>query len=251
MTGASTMLLVGESFSPWTKKARWALEQCGCKFDYAEYTPTLSEPGLRLRLRQFSGVVSVPVLFSGEATLRNSWDIAEFANRQFGRGRLGEFPDIKSWDDLSEAALAEGRAQVLRRVLASEAALEDALPSFIPTGLRRPLRILARRSVRTLTHKYAHLVRVGALRQALRAIRARIATSDAAYLTGQFSYADITMAVVLEVVAPVAVTVPPLGAALASCWRDASLTDEFQDVIAWRDRLVANRANAFSQLPSA
>ncbi len=37
------LLLIGESFSPWTKKARWALEYCGLAYDYQEYTSTLSE----------------------------------------------------------------------------------------------------------------------------------------------------------------------------------------------------------------
>ena len=58
--------LVGESFGPFTQKARWALEFCGVEHTYQEYTPTLSEPGLRLRMRQWSGAVSVPVLFAAE-----------------------------------------------------------------------------------------------------------------------------------------------------------------------------------------
>lgn len=136
--------LVGESFSPWTKKARWALEQCGLSFNYTEYTPTISEPGLRWRMRQWSGSVSVPVLFVGPDVLRGSWKIAGHANQESGSHRLGTMDELADWDTLSEAALSEGRTRVVRAVLANEAALAEALPPFIPGSLRWPLRFLAR-----------------------------------------------------------------------------------------------------------
>ena len=241
------MMLYGESFSPWTKKARWALELCRVGYDYREYTPTLSEPGLRLRLGQWTGQISVPLLIAADGVRRGSWAIARLADERAGDNRLGDFARIETWDALSEDALAEGRTRVVRSVLASPAALAESLPAFVPSPLRRPLRVIARYAAQRLDRKYAHLVKPGALREALAQTRAGLADSDSDYLLGEFSYADVTMAVVLETIAPIARTEPPLGPAVAACWHDTALADEFADLVAWRDRLAANPATRFSQ----
>lgn len=240
-------ILVGESFSPWTKKARWALEQCELNYAYKEYTPTLSEPGLRLRLRQWSGSVSVPVLISGDQIFRGSWAIACYANETTRDARLGDMSTIKDWDDLSEKALAEGRTRVVRSVLNNDKALEEALPTFIPSPLRRPMRFLALDAASRLDRKYAHLVMPGSLRKALEQTREGLAKARGDFLLADFSYADITMAAVLEVIAPIAEAEPPLGPATQSCWNDPSLADEFQDLLEWRKRLACNRDTSYSQ----
>ena len=247
MKPQAQLLLVGESFSPWTKKARWALEQCGLAYDYEEYTPTLSEPGLRWRMRQWGGVVSVPVLFVDRQIFRGSWEIACYANETAGDGRLGDFQVIAPWNDLSEAALAEGRTNVVRRVLRNDLALEESLPAFVPARLRRHLRFLARDALQRLDRKYAHLAKAEALRQALIRTRESLAQTGSDYLLGRFSYADIAMAVVLEVIAPIAQTHPPLGPAIQSCWQDPALADEFKDLLDWRDRLAGTKDTSYSQ----
>lgn len=241
------LLLVGESFSPWTKKARWALEQCQLEYAYQEYTPTLSEPLLRWRMRQYSGKVSVPVLFAAGRVIRGSWDIACYANSQSPSKRLGDMAAIAAWDALSEAALAEGRTRVVRAVLDSETALEESLPAFIPNSLRKPLRILARDAASRLDRKYADLLKPGSIRTALSEIREGLSTSKSDFLLGEFSYADITMAAVVEVIAPIAKTEPELGPATAACWHDIELAKEFEDIVAWRDRLAADAETNFSQ----
>jgi len=245
------LLLVGESFSPWTKKARWALEHCGLAYEYEEYMPTLSEPGLRWRMRQWSGKVSVPVLFSGRDILRGSWSIACYANEASGNERLGNMPTIAHWDRLSETALAEGRTRVVRAVLENESALEEALPGFVPRSLRKPLRFVARDAVKRLDRKYAHLLEVGSIRKALAATREGLEKSGNDFLQGDFSYADITMAVVLEVIAPIASTEPPLGPETQRCWNDTELAGEFEDLVQWRDRLAARSATSYSQFSSS
>lgn len=242
-----SLLLVGESFSPWTKKARWGLEQCQLDYEYEEYIPTLSEPGLRWRIRQWSGKVSVPVLFVGRRVLRGSWEIVSYANEVSLRAPLGNMTIIDQWDKLSEAALAEGRTRVVRAVLNNEMALEEALPQFIPKTLRTSLRFLARDAAARLDKKYAHLYQPGAIRKALEATRNRLSESGNDYLLGEFSYADVTMAVVLEVIAPVARVEPPLGPETERCWHDAKLAEEFDDLVQWRDRLAADTATTFSQ----
>lgn len=247
MRPPAKLLLVGESFSPWTKKARWALEQCEIPYSYEEYTPILSEPGLRWRMRQWTGSVSVPVLFVDRQLVRGSWGIARYANEMAGDERLGDFRSIAPWNDLSEAALAQGRTNVVRRILRSNQALEESLPAFVPEQLRGPLRFIARGVVQKLDRKYAHLEQPEALRQALLRTREGLAQSDSGYLLGRFSYADITMAVVLEVIAPIARTNPPLGPATESCWNDLLLADEFKDLLQWRDRLAGMAGTSYSQ----
>ncbi len=243
--------LVGESFSPWSKKARWALEQCGLAYGYREYIPTLSEPGLRWRMRQWRGSVSVPVLFAGDRIYRGSWEIACYANEMSGDARLGDMAVIKSWDELSEKALAEGRTRVVRGVLNNHQALEESLPGFVPSFLRRPMRFLSRDAAKRLDRKYAHLVSPGALRQALERTREGLTEAGGNYLLGRFSYADISMAVVLEVVAPIADTEPPLGPATLQCWNDLDMASEFQDLVEWRNRLARTDATSFTQFSAA
>ena len=241
-------LLVGESFSPWTQKARWALEHCGVRYRYAEYTPTLSEPGLRLRMRQWSGSVSVPVMFTDRGILRGSWEIACHAAACAGDGRLGDLSVVAQWNAISEAALAEGRTRVVRCVLGNDPALEEALPGFVPSLLRTPLRFVAHDAARRLDRKYAHLVVPGSLRTALLRLRSGLIASRCDYLLGRFGYADIAMAVVLETIMPIARTEPPLGPATRRCWSDAALAEEFQDLLLWRSRLASSPATGYSQL---
>ena len=241
------LLLIGESFSPWSKKARWALEHRGLAYAYEEYVPTLSEPRLRWRLRQWSGSVSVPVLFAGERPIRGSWNIACFANDLVDGSDAWDMTRVARWDTLSEVALAEGRTRVVRSVLANDRALEEALPPFVPQRLRRPLRFVARDAARRLDRKYAHLLDAGALRRALLATRDALARTSSDYLLDTFSYADMTMAVVLEVIAPIANVDPPLGPETARCWHDDALAREFADLVQWRDRLAADVRTTCSQ----
>ncbi len=250
MNADTPLLLFGETFSPWTKKARWALEYCDLAYDYREYTPSLSEPGLRLRLRQMTGTVSVPLMFAGSQVLRESWDIADYAARQRGDGRLGDMIAIKPWNDLSEAALAQGRTQVVRRILNNPQALEEGLPNIIPQKMRGPLRFMAYDAVRRLDKKYAHLLKPGSLRTALLKTQEGLSQSGSDYLLGDFSYADMVMAAVVEVIAPLARHDPPLGPATQKCWQDKALAEEFDDLLAWRDRLAAAPATSYSQFRS-
>ncbi|MCE9673304.1 glutathione S-transferase domain-containing protein [Myxococcus stipitatus] len=233
---------MGEAFSPWTQKARWALEHCGVAFAYEEYVPTLSEPRLRWRIRQWSGRVSVPVLLAGEQVVRGSWDIARHAARLAGDDRLGDFEAVAPWNDLSEAALAEARTRVVLRALEDPAALDEASAAVFPRPLCRPLRFIARDAARRLDRKYRHLVVPGSLRVALERTRAALNASGGEHLLGRFSYADITMVVVLEAVAPAAPIDPPLGPATRRCWSDEALAEEFADLLRWRARLFSARA---------
>ena len=247
MKSDTQCLLIGESFSPWTKKARWALEYCGLNYNYQEFTPTLSEPGLRWRLKQIKGSVSVPVLFTEQQVFKDSWDIAYYANDKAGDNRLGDMDAISNWNNLSEDALAQGRSRILRSILNNKKALEESLPAFIPSFLRRPMSFMARDTVKRLDRQYAHLLKPDSLSKALEHTRKALAKSGNDYIQGKFSYADITMATVLEVIKPIAKVEPPLGPETQQIWIDPSLAEEYADLVEWRDRLAANQTTSYSQ----
>lgn len=251
MKSNEQLLLIGEWFSPWTKKARWALEFCGLEYNYKEYTPTLSEPVLRWRLRQLSGGISVPILFVGEQVIHDSFEIARYANETAGDDRLGQFEVIKPWNDLSEDALAEGRTRVVRCIHGNNTALEESLPPFIPKMLHSSMRFIARDAVKRIDRQYEHLLKPGALREALIQTREGLKQSENDYLQGRFSYADITMAVILEVISPIAKNEIPLGSATSECWNDHDLAQEFEDLVKWRNRLAASEDISYSQFRSS
>ena len=91
--------LYGLAYSPWTERARWALDHVGFDYHFQSYIPGISEPRLRMRLRRFRGPVTVPVLF-GLQVYEDSSAIAELA-REFYAGRgersKAELEAIEAW----------------------------------------------------------------------------------------------------------------------------------------------------------
>jgi len=187
------------------------------------------------------------MLFVNEHVFQDSWEIARYANDAAGDNRLGDMDGIAHWNDLSEAALAEGRTQVVRCILNNDQALEESIPAFIPKPIRSKMIFVARDAVRRLDRKYAHLAQSGAMRLALTQIKECLSRSNNEYLMNDFSYADITMAVVLEVVKPIAESRPVLGPATQCCWRNEALAEEFADLLDWRNRLASATDTTYSQ----
>ena len=234
--------LIGLSYSPWSLKARWALDHAGVDYRWIEYTPMLGEPLLRLRLRRRR--VSVPVLINTAGVFTDSYDIARHAEAQTRGPSL--FPaekldEISRWNQLSEDVCAAGRALTTRRVASDPSALVENLPAPVPRRLRRALRPVAKAGAGFLARKYRlrgtpdadalETLALGmeALRDALHDGRA--------YLLGPLTYADLAMAVALQFVQPVADRFVHLGPASRRCWTQADLAAAYPDVIAWRDQI--------------
>ena len=247
MASTERPLLTALPNSPWSEKARWALDHH--RIDYLEevYTPLLSEPALRWRLRRARGRVTVPILFAGGEAYTDSTDIAEYAERR-GSGaplfRRGLERDIARWIEVGDAAMSAGRALVSSRVAGDPQAQSEVLPDLIPRPLRRPLGPVARVGVHYLRKKYRagddeHRSR-DQLRVALLELRAALADGRR-YLLGDFSYADIAMAAALQFVCPVADQYIPLGPASRRAWTDLDLAGELTDLIEWRDQLYGER----------
>jgi glutathione S-transferase len=233
--------LIGLAVSPWTQRAQWALDVCGIPYNFENYLPGLTEPLLRLRLRQWRGQVSVPVLFAGRQVVVGSGPIARFAAQQVGDGRLGDFARSAPWEALSDQGLCEARLRVCERSLASPAVQHEATEGVIPGPLRGWFHWLARRVFRGVANKYRALATPGAARLALERGRAQLAQSGGVALLGRFSYADIAFASTLEMVQPLA----KHGPASLQAWTWPELASEFADLLAWRQLLVEQNGPHF------
>ncbi len=238
------------SSSPWSERARWALQSRRVDYQPRTYKPLLGEPELRWRLRKWSGPVSVPVLLTADGALGDSWQIAQFAARHGSGPELFPAADlarIEAWNTLSEQGLAAGRALSLARVLRDPAALAELLPPAL-RGVPG-MEAVAAGGVRRTLAKYGASAEgnTEALAAVLEKLRDDLAhspsTATPRTLLAEFSYADITMAQVLVFVRPPA-TGLKIGRANRAAFDDAALATRFADLLAWRDALYAQYRGA-------
>ncbi len=233
--------LVGMHFSPWTEKARWALDHHGIGYRFEQHVPMLGEPLLRVRARA-RGRVSVPVLLTAHGVVRESLRIAEHAER-IGHGAplFRDEAAVLAWNEKSEAILAAARPLVLARIAESKEAQKESLPAFVPGVARGAMAATARLAVAYLGSKYADVAGRGDAMARLDAALAdlRAALAGKRYLLGDFSYADIAMAVGLQGGKPVADRWIALGPATREAWTKPELATKYADLVAWRDDLYA------------
>jgi glutathione S-transferase len=237
--------------SPWSEKARWALDHHRLHYVEKEYTPMVGEVALRLRLRRPRGQVSVPLLLAGEDVYSDSLDIAQFAERHGGGPplfRRGEEEEVARWNQTADRAMRAGRALMLGRLAASGEAQKEYLPGLVPRPLRGPLTPVALVGVRYLQRKYrppggrtgdAEPLHRADLQGTLLALRAALADGRST-LAGEFSFADIAMAAALQFVQPVEAPHIQMAPAVRRAWTDLELAGEFNDLVAWRDQLYAS-----------
>lgn len=234
--------LYGLSQSPWTERARWALDHHGVAYTYHEHVPMLGEVLLRRKAR--TKKASVPLLADGADVVMGSFEIAKHAEK-VGRG-APLFPRDKDsesarWADVAERMTRVGRALLLKRLLQSKAAQAEALPSFIPGGLRGAFAPTAGMAIRFLAKKYdvpedAEAEVQHTLRPLLLELRAAIGKGTY-ILAPSFSVADLAMASTMQVIRPREAA--PLGPATRDAWTNERLTEEFGDLLDWRDAIYA------------
>lgn len=234
------------AFSPWSEKARWALDHHRVDYQEAPFMPVFGELALRLRMRKPFGRITVPVLHDGPRWYTDSFEIARRAE-EIGRG-APLFPsdaldEIRAWNERSEAALAAGRAILMRSWASTPELAIAALPSGLPSPLKALLQPLGRQRLEAFMTKYeirdgdySHeailMAELDGLEKAL---------SGRRYLVGDgFTYADIAMALTLQQVSPVdpryIVRMSGLG---PSGMNIDTFTLRHAGLIAWRDALYA------------
>jgi glutathione S-transferase len=237
--------LVAINYSPWSEKARWALDYYGVPYEETPYLAMLGELALRRRLGRWSGKVTIPMLFDGDTVIEDSYKISEYAEEKHGAQRP-LFPEafrneIKSWNERSEAGLAAGRALTTERVVNSPEARREAMPP-VPKILMGPLVApVTRLGISFLRRKYKFGdtldVERLALKKMLESLREALSDGRQYLLGDAFSYADLCMAVSLQFVRPVTDEYIKLGPATRKAWTDDAMSSEFGDLLGWRDRV--------------
>lgn len=232
------------SYSPWSARARWALDYCGVPYDVREYIPMLGEPLLRARLRDFSGKVSVPALVDGDVRLTDSRRIAEYA-MGVGHAPVDLFPSrdhaaIDRWHNLSERMLEAGRAVVAWRTAQSEESMLASLPFPAPGPLKPIGRGVAQLGILFLAEKYAFDTstvqrHVQIIRLGLIALRDAVDRHPRPFLLGGLTWADLAMASAMQAAMPASNDVLPLSDTIRPLWTISELAEEFADLESWRD----------------
>jgi glutathione S-transferase len=234
-------ILYGLQQSPWTERARWALDHHGIVYDYHEHLPMLGEVLLRRKAR--AKKASVPLLCDGDTVVMGSFAIAKHAEN-VGRG-APLFPrdseqEIARWEDVAERMTRVGRAWVLSRLAASRAAQAESLPAFIPNALRGPFAPSAGMALRFLQKKYAVPADIQAeithtLRPLLLEVRAGIAANRPYLLPQSFTFADMAVSSTMQILKPLASA--KLGPATREAWTNEDLVTDFGDLLEWRDAI--------------
>ena len=97
------------------------------------------------------------------------------------------------------------------------------------------------RNLASLTPARIALGRAGAglpTREVLAFARERLDGGDHLY-RDRLTFADMTLAAAMQFVAPLPPPAVRLGARYRACWADPEVADGFEDLVAWRDALVA------------
>jgi glutathione S-transferase len=232
--------LYGLRQSPWTERARWALDHHGIVYTYHEHVPMLGE--LFLRRKAKVKKPTVPLLADGDDAIMGSFEIAKHAER-IGRSAplfpQGKDLDIAHWNDVAERMTRVGRMWVMRNLLTSRDAQRESLPTFIPDALRGALAPTSAMAIRFLAKKHAVSTDVEAeiehtLRPAMEDLRK--ALEGKSYLLDIFTYADIAIAATLQIVRPHEQADLPPGTREA--WTNDALAKDFEDLLSWRDTVV-------------
>ena len=254
--------LLSIPYSPWSEKARWALDACGLEYATRPYQPLVGEPALRVLLRRPFARVSVPVLIDGKRVIDESLQIAKYVDALGASPTLfpvGSEAVICDFDAASERGLSAGRALALTRMLDDREALEEQ----IPKNMRRvlgPLSLsVARAGVERTLRKYGatdssvadHHAMLASVLVSLRADLARSRPAEPRTLLAKFSYADIVMSQVLCFVEPPQSAHFRIGPGSRRCYVDTALREQFADLIAWRDSLYARYRDAPSSIAAA
>ena len=151
----STIHLYAIYYSPWSERARWALDHHRVAYRYHEHVPMLGEPILRLRARGRSKA-TVPLLVDGSGSYADSIDIIERADA-IGTGAplVPDSAALREMRDFIEPGLAAARALVVGAMLDDPEALREAAMAISPKSVAGLLRPVAAMGTRFIAKKYA------------------------------------------------------------------------------------------------
>lgn len=233
--------LTGMYYSPWTERARWALDYHKLPYRYVEYTTLLSEPLLRLRVGKPFGKVSVPLLITQNERVNDSFEIARFSDRKSKKTALvpaAHSDEIRGWAESAELALCSARIRATRRIKDSSEALADRLPIYTPGFLRKAFVPMAYVATEYILHKYQ--VEADGDEDLLGNMDAFFRKADKAldgreFVFESLSFADVVIATALQALTPVDDKYIYLGLPSRQCMCEPDLATKYSSLMKWRD----------------
>lgn len=237
--------------SPWSEKARWALDHHRVAHERVGYLPLVGEARLRFLMRKLSGRLSVPVFEDRGAWYTDSFDIAMHAEKIGSGPRLippGLEGDVEAWNRRSEELMAAARGRMLLATENDPRLALKVLPPGVPAALRPLLVPLAKKGLTAFIDKYDMRAGAGShervMSEVLAALEAALRGGRRYLLGDALSYADITMAAALQGVSPVDKRYMPVGPGGRAAWTHKELADKHAGLLAWRDALYAEHRRA-------
>lgn len=238
--------LIGISYSPWTEKAKWALDHHKIPYKYSEHVIMLGMPSLWWKMKSMSGELTVPALVDGDTRICDSAAIARYADGCGASSKLflaNKTEELGKFIELSEKALAAGRGMVMHRIARNRDAQKESLPPFVPTAVRGACLWLVGMGLGYVDREFGVSQKKfeqhrEELRQVLTQLREAL-QKNGDYVLGEFSFADIAMAAAVHPATPVSNAYVKLGPATRQCWSDEEISKEFSDLVAWRDQIYA------------
>ncbi|MGC6419345.1 MAG: glutathione S-transferase N-terminal domain-containing protein [Bradymonadia bacterium] len=232
-------VLYGIGYSPWTYKARWALSLCGIAYQYRDILPMVGQIPLRLKVRQRSGTVTLPLMNHEGQWYRSSVEIAEFAESAAHGISLGLDQDrVLEVNRIADDILELGRIRISHAV-ANDPQLQTAsLPSYLRwlPGARSVARLGVRYMLKTYPVETDEAALLEATEAKLSELEKRLAGK--AYFFDHPSFADLAVAASLQMVNPVPAGIVPLDEPLHRAWRLESLAEKFSALCEWRDQTM-------------
>lgn len=240
---SKTPILISIPFSPWSEKARWALDHHGIAYTKETYAPIIGELGLRRRLGRWTGKVTVPVLFVDDLIFDDSALIAKYAEEHGQGSSLFGADKIDVWMADAEAALDATRALNFDGLLSSEEACLTMVPKNVKQILPKSVALsLVKLGIKRTQNKYAGST-TAEYSQRRQDFLERMSAQlrGESFLCGTFSYADIVAVQVLNLSCPV----ENMGGlryrpAYRESTFDHDVASKFPDLLQWRDTLIEN-----------
>ena len=238
------LTLYGLHVSPYTERARWALDHHDIEYAYREHVPLLGELTLRRKVRGTGRTTAtVPVLDADGTVVPDSIEIARYADG-IGKG-AHLFPKehddaVREWCDVANRMMDVGRAWVLQNLADSREAQKEALPPFVPAFAKPVLAPMSRRVALFLAKKHLSPTDIEArVEDTVRPLLLRVRTQkgDKPYLLETFTFADVVICATLAAVRPRASA--RLGPATRRVWSHEALERDFGDLLEWRDAVYA------------
>ncbi len=240
---ANERTLVSLPVSPFSERARWALDHHRLRYRTIVHEPFIGEAKLQ-KLVGPGKKATAPALIEHGIVIGDSTLIARHADIH-GEGSplflSGKDAELAHWLTLANETSAAGRVLVSVALLKNGGALDETLPRRL--GQLRPLlRPVTRYGTRWFARKYNFGLDAAAVAAATAAVRAgldavREGLHGKRYVLDEFSYADILVALLLQMVTPVQHAAYPLKPATRAAWTSPQLAKEFADLVEWRDAL--------------